>query len=518
MHRSSFALVSFLLLLASDVPLPAQYPPGGGIPMPRRGKKKTTTKQDNNQEFQNVAGILRYLDAKAVVVEAQDTRIISLVRSSSTKFLKDGNDIKPDILKPGDHLLIEANEDEQGYLYAVNVMLQKEGTAEERAAASQPIQLPMEVPRDDDERPVQRRRDSPADAGSKKPPAPGKGPQDAQAKTSAPGPDTPPAGTPETPPAAAQDDLDLTHIPASTSARTRIDESDSGPPLVKRGKPAPRKSSPAEEVAVNSPPAAASESPNGTIPVPSADTDIDVKPSPVGEAPPPPDPRIEKARAAAATFSESLPNYVCKEQMARFASATHIVDWRPIDIVSADVVYDKHREEYRNLAINGKPAKKDKMEEIGGARSTGEFGTLLEDLFSPGTAADFRYRRASKSGGRDAFLYDFDVIQEHSHWTIHAPSQSVSPAYKGSVWIDKETSRVLRIEMEAYHLPEAFPFDKAESAVDYEFIRIGEGQFLLPVHAEVMSCQRGTNMCTRNLIDFRNYHKYSGESTIIFGK
>jgi hypothetical protein len=32
-----------------------------------------------------------------------------------------------------------------------------------------------------------------------------------------------------------------------------------------------------------------------------------------------------------------------------------------------------------------------------------------------------------------------------------------------------------------------------------------------------LSCQRGTNMCSRNTIDFRNYHKYSGESTVTFG-
>jgi hypothetical protein len=92
------------------------------------------------------------------------------------------------------------------------------------------------------------------------------------------------------------------------------------------------------------------------------------------------------------------------------------------------------------------------------------------------------------------------------------------PAYRGSVWIDKETARVLRIEMQAYHLPEEFPFDKVESTTEYEYIRIGEGQFLLPVHSESLMCQHGTNICSRNAIDFRNYHKYAGEATIIFGK
>jgi hypothetical protein len=96
-------------------------------------------------------------------------------------------------------------------------------------------------------------------------------------------------------------------------------------------------------------------------------------------------------------------------------------------------------------------------------------------------------------------------------------SQGYSPAYKGSVWIDPQTGRVLRIEMEAYGFPESFPTDHVESATDYQYIRLGDAkQYLLPVHAETLSCQRGTNMCSRNTIDFRNYHKYSGESTITF--
>jgi len=220
----------------------------------------------------------------------------------------------------------------------------------------------------------------------------------------------------------------------------------------------------------------------------------------------------------AVDFTETLPDYLCQENIARSVSTTHVVNWQPIDIVSAEVVYEKGRERYQNLQINGKPVKAKRMEELSGSWSTGEFATVLVDIFSPSTAADFRYRRTSRSGGREAFLYDFDVDHEHSHWHIQVGSQSVLPAYRGSLWIDKETGRVLRIEMQARRLPEEFPNDKIESAVDYEFIRIGTGQFLLPVHSENLSCERGTDVCSHNVIDFRNYHKYTGEATITFGK
>ncbi len=41
-------------------------------------------------------------------------------------------------------------------------------------------------------------------------------------------------------------------------------------------------------------------------------------------------------------------------------------------------------------------------------------------------------------------------------------------------------------------------------------------KFLLPVHAEALSCWRNSNECQRNVIEFRNYHKFEGESVIKF--
>ena len=140
--------------------------------MPRRGKKKTTTKDEDQIPLQDMKGMLRKLDGKAVVVEPEDTRIVNLKRTDRTKFIKDGAEIKPDTLKPGDHLEIEYREDEEGYLYAVNVMLEKEGTADERAKASEPVEMISAQGQNktttDDERPVQRRKDSPAQAEADK--------------------------------------------------------------------------------------------------------------------------------------------------------------------------------------------------------------------------------------------------------------------------------------------------------------------------------------------------------------
>jgi hypothetical protein len=217
----------------------------------------------------------------------------------------------------------------------------------------------------------------------------------------------------------------------------------------------------------------------------------------------------------AASFLEGLPNYVCQEITTRYVSETRDPSWNVVDVVGAEVIYEDGKESYRNVTINGKASKKSPEES--GAWSTGEFGTILAEVFSPGTAAAFKYAQDDSIAHRSASVYDFSVERVRSSWKIRVPGQYIKPAYKGSVWIDKESAHALRIEMQARQVPEEFPRATVETAVDYDYITLGTPQkFLLPVRAEVLSCARGSNECERNVIEFRNYHKFSGESTIKF--
>ena len=474
------------------------------------GRKKKDTKKEETQALQTVTGMLRKLDEKQIALEADDTRLISLKRTPKTKFLnKDGDDMKPSDLKPGDHLEIDATQSEEGYYTAVTVNFAKAGSAADRAAASRQVDVSTQASDgkdgDDDERPRLRR------AGS--PPAP----ETAEAPAPAPTPPAPPqAASPRAPrpaPEVASDE------PLPPAAR---DPDDPGPPKLRRGAQSKRTPAKTTEIAsAQTPPpsVARNESPARSE---DARTPLEGRPTVMrGEAPreapgPPVDPVIAKAAEAAESFSETLPNYVCQQFTSRYQNQSHITSWQAIDVVSAEVVYENGRESYRNLKINDKPVKKG-MEELSGAWSTGEFGTLLRDIFSPATAAEFHFRKDSTVAGMAAALYDFKVEHQNSHWHVQVASQSVFPAYKGSVWIDKKNGRVLRIEMQARNVPSEFPLDTVETVADYEYVRIGgTQQFLLPVHSETLSCQRGTNYCSRNAIDFRNYKKYSGEATITF--
>jgi hypothetical protein len=417
---------------------PGRYPGGGGgsgIPMPRRGSQKATEDKQAAALPRNFSGVIRELNERSFELETTDTRILTIQFTDKT--------VKPDGLKTGAGVDVEATQNPEGLFQAVTIKVNTEV-----ARKINPSGAPLE--------PEEERTGPPP-----------------------------------------------TILVRPDQNRADADE----PPKLKRGKPA--------EYASNT-------RPREEDPADAPDTRGSIGREPVTREPAPPavNPRqvfIEKARMVASTFVEGLPNYICQELTTRYASETRVPSWNVIDTVSAEVVYENGKESYRNLAINGKATKK--SPEDSGAWSTGEFGTILANLFASGTDASFKYVQDDTIAHRAASVYDFQVTRPRSSWKIRVPGQYILPAYKGSVWIDKESGHALRIEMQAKDIPEEFPRISVETAVDFEYISLGTpDKFLLPVHAEVLSCARGSNACDRNVIEFRNYHKFSGESTIKFNQ
>jgi len=283
-------------------------------------------------------------------------------------------------------------------------------------------------------------------------------------------------------------------------------------PILRRGKPKQTDSDDAEapaakpqRAATSKPAAPKSDSIDFTI------TSEDAAKSEVYKD----DARITQTREWASTFTQGLPNFVCQQVTTRYMEQSKSSGWEALDVLTAKVVYEDGKEKYQEITVGGKRTNKNMMD-LGGSTSTGEFASILMSLFD-GQRAQFRFSEStSLTGGVAAAVYNFKVALRSSDWTIRVGGQSLMPAYNGSVWIEKANPKVRRIEMQAINVPKDFPDDAVESTVDYDQVRLGERMFLVPVHAEVLSCQRGTTICTKNAIDFRDYHKYSGESSVEF--
>jgi hypothetical protein len=301
------------------------------------------------------------------------------------------------------------------------------------------------------------------------------------------------------------------HLKAQPTTVVKDADADTGEdarPKLKFGKPAET--------------AAKDEAPDAE-PAPAAPETADASPAPEREPMEPMEPKLdphveflEKSRELAFTFTEGLPNYVCQELVTRYQSESHAGTlWQPQDVVSEQVVWNNNKEDYSNVQIDGKKVNPAKVGDR--SWSTGEFGTVLLGLMNPATEAQFKFVRGATLHHVETVMYDFSVDQPHSHWNIHEGGQQYQPAYSGTIWFEKSSGRAMRLEFSAEDIPKEFPADTAELALDYDYVLLGQKRFLLPVHSEMLICHRGMSLCSRNDIEFRNYHKYGAESDIKFG-
>jgi hypothetical protein len=472
---------------------PGQYPPGqypngqgGGIPMPHLpGKKKKTATDDQVQNDPNAVraeGTVIKIDEKSLVLVTGDSRRFTLILDEKTKFVKGAPaDSSPgssssnstassgsSTSKPAPAQTIKLTDIETGSLVSFVATPDSNDNLVARIVTLEKATEPtMSNPTGEQAPPLEPRKAEDEDTSR---------PSQPMTQVAPPEPTGRPHLTRGAKPGQAEQPDD-----------TPIASSDDGLTFEKSADASKPKQQDAERL----PP------------------------------PPPPDDDkyglIQKAREWIATFSSNLPNYVCQQVTTRYQLESKATGWQAMDLVSAEVVYENGQEDYRKITINGKPVNKGMME-IPGSRSTGEYGTTLRSLFYEGTRTHFKASGPARTSGKESIVYDYRVAQMNSGWEISQGGQAITPAYSGSVWIEKGTGHVLRIEMQADQIPKTFPLDKVETVVEYDMVRLSGESFLLPVHSENLACERGTPYCSRNVIDFRNYHKFGTDSTITFSK
>jgi hypothetical protein len=153
--------------------------------------------------------------------------------------------------------------------------------------------------------------------------------------------------------------------------------------------------------------------------------------------------------------------------------------------------------------------------DLGGTTSAGEFGSMLKEIFEPSSEARFEWERWATLRRRRAYVFSFQVPQATSKYRINYQRQmEIVTGYHGLIFVDRDTKMVQRITLQADTIPPSFPVQQASTQMDYDFTRIGDRDFMLPLRAEVRL--RSGKFLTKNDVEFRMYRKFSTETTITF--
>jgi hypothetical protein len=247
-------------------------------------------------------------------------------------------------------------------------------------------------------------------------------------------------------------------------------------------------------------------------------------PAPVVVAAPLPPPKPpsaeEQAEALAAikeyalSYTNSLPNYVCIQ-------TTHRKQEQGIhgngDTIKEKLTFFEHKETYEVEMRDGKAVKNVSHLELGGVTSSGEFGSMLSSIFKEDSGVEFSWDHwATLRGNKRMYVFFYRMPKSNGYSMEDLAShKEYTSAYQGLIYADHDTKAILEVTLDTTGIPADFPIHEVHIKLDYDHVKIGDQDFLLPYHYLLTSKAEG-GVSSESQADFQAYRKYGAESSITF--
>jgi hypothetical protein len=214
-----------------------------------------------------------------------------------------------------------------------------------------------------------------------------------------------------------------------------------------------------------------------------------------------------------------LPDYVCTQTIERFSRQSAERQWQKVDTLRFDVALVGNKELY------GRPGERRFQSRtladlVGkGTTSTGQLGILAKHVFLTSTA-QHAYKGASEQDGRRVHEYQYEVAPERSSYRLRNGNAESAVGFQGAFWFDAETLDLIRLEVQAFDIPEKLGLAEANTSLGYARVAIDDGEVLLPVSATLMiaSLDGSEDQNRMRLTTCRHYRadsniQYAGDQT-----
>ena len=241
-------------------------------------------------------------------------------------------------------------------------------------------------------------------------------------------------------------------------------------------------------------------------------------------APPPKPPPSAQEQTAilaamkdyALNYTKNLPNYVCVQTTRRRIEPTERGYLPQGDEVQEMLSFVDGKETYKVEMVNGKSQPNLKHEQLGGVVTSGEFGSMLFNIFSPESGAEFHWDHWATLRGKPMYVFAYSVPKSSGYSMYHGESKrEYTSAYQGLVYADVATKMIMRIKMETVGIPADFPIHEVNLTLDYSPTKIADQEYVLPYHFELTSKELKAE--TTNRADYRMYQKFGAQANITFG-
>src|SRR5215831_10069606 len=123
---------------------------------------------------------------------------------------------------------------------------------------------------------------------------------------------------------------------------------------------------------------------------------------------------ITEARDYALNYSKTLPDFICTQVTRRYAApapgtrqggpAGSDPSWYALDTLTLKLSYFEQKEDYKLILVNNAVTTQD-YRTLGGATSTGDFGSMMREIFEPASQAHFEWDHWGTLRGRRVMAF-----------------------------------------------------------------------------------------------------------------
>jgi hypothetical protein len=225
---------------------------------------------------------------------------------------------------------------------------------------------------------------------------------------------------------------------------------------------------------------------------------------------------IASMREYALSYTAKLPNFLCAQTTRRHYDTKDPRYRSGGDLIQEQINFFDHKENYKVQMMNGQSVHNISHEQIGGVRSSGEWGSMLHNIFAPEDEARFDWDHWGTLRGRPMYVFAYRIEKDHGYGMYDDETRKqYTSAYTGLVYADADTKEIERITLKTVEIPADFPVKDVALTLDYKPTDISGHIYTLPFHYELDSAHtRGTS---KNEADFKLYQMYGADTTISFG-
>lgn len=206
--------------------------------------------------------------------------------------------------------------------------------------------------------------------------------------------------------------------------------------------------------------------------------------------------------ARALQYSKELPDFVCTEIMRRNVDPTATSrHWKLTDTIHEEVTYQGKKEEFNEVLNNGRKTNGDNRPS--GLVSPADFADIISWIFDPRYKAVFQWAKWDSLRGHRVHEIAYVITQADSQLTLG--KKQTKAGMIGVVDVDADTAAVLKITVVATGLPKKGDVQAASFEFNYDYSKIGDHYYLLPLKADAQS--REGHTLTWNEFEFKDYRK-----------